>query len=62
MQRFKITTRDGFYMLEVRGGLAEVLRRMAYSESANPGRHGGPVTVEYVASADASGRFPVAEA
>lgn len=61
MQRYRITHGSGFYMVEGLG-LADVFNALARSERAQPGRHGGPVTVEYVASADADGRFPLAEA
>lgn len=57
MNRYKITTRHGFYMLEARG-LDEVLRKIARSEDQNPGHHALPMTVEYVATADRNGRFP----
>lgn len=60
MQRYRITTPSGFYMIDAIG-LADVFNAMARSERVAPGRHNGTVTVEYVASADADGRFPMGD-
>lgn len=61
MNRYKIATRHGFYMIEARG-LDDVLLKVSRSEAAIPGRHPLPLTIEYVATADASGRFPAPRA
>jgi hypothetical protein len=57
MQRFKVTYPHGFHMIDTRDGMAGAFMALARSEFAQPGRLNGPVTIEYVASADSRGRF-----